>query len=274
MPELPEVETIRSFIEKKVQHKVITAVDVSLPRLIRNTTAENFVSVLTGTEIEGVSRRGKYLFLRCSGPWSVLVHLRMTGSLLYEAMPGEYAGRAVHVVFSLTEGRLLYRDIRTLGCLWLVPTEGPTGIKGYDNLGPDAISPAFTAEGLYRFLKETRRPVKTVLLDQTKVAGIGNIYVDEALFRAGIRPLRRGCKVTKKEAVKLHEAITAVLQEGLAHGGTTIRNFISGNGKEGQNQENLRVYGREGTPCTVCGTTIEYVKLNGRGTHYCPTCQK
>lgn len=274
MPELPEVETIRSFIENKVQHKGITAVDVSLPRLIRNTTAENFVSALTGTEIEGVSRRGKYLFLRCSGPWSVLVHLRMTGSLLYEDKPGEYAGRAVHIVFSLSEGRLLYRDIRTLGCLWLVPTEGPTGIKGYDNLGPDAISPAFTAEGLYRFLKETRRPVKTVLLDQTKVAGIGNIYVDEALFRAGIRPLRRGCKVTKKEAVKLHEAITVVLQEGLAHGGTTIRNFISGNGKEGQNQENLRVYGREGTPCTVCGTTIEYVKLNGRGTHYCPKCQK
>ena len=151
MPELPEVETIRSFIEKRVQHKVITAIDVSLPRLIRNTTAENFVSVLTGTTIEGVSRRGKYLFLHCSGPSSVLVHLRMTGSLLYEDQPGAFSGRAVHVVFSLTEGRLLYRDIRTLGCLWLVPSEGPTGIKGYDNLGPDAISPAFTAEGLYRF---------------------------------------------------------------------------------------------------------------------------
>ena len=127
MPELPEVETIRSFIENKVQHKVITAVDVSLPRLIRNTTADHFVSALTGTEIEGVSRRGKYLFLRCSGPWSVLVHLRMTGSLLYEDEPGEYAGRAVHVVFSLTEGRLLYRDIRTLGCLWLVPTKRADG---------------------------------------------------------------------------------------------------------------------------------------------------
>ena len=116
MPELPEVETIRSFIEKRVQHKVITAIDVSLPRLIRNTTAENFVSVLTGTTIEGVSRRGKYLFLHCSGPSSVLVHLRMTGSLLYEDQPGAFSGRAVHVVFSLTEGRLLYRDIRTLGC--------------------------------------------------------------------------------------------------------------------------------------------------------------
>lgn len=123
----------------------------------------------------------------------------MTGSLLYEDEPGEYAGRAVHVVFSLTEGRLLYRDIRTLGCLWLVPTKGPTGIKGYDNLGPDAISPDFTAEGLYRFLKETRRPVKTVLLDQTKVAGIGNIYADEALFGPESVPCAEAVRSRKKK---------------------------------------------------------------------------
>ena len=122
-------------------------------------------------------------------------------------------------------------------------------------------------------LKGCHRPVKMLLLDQTKVAGLGNIYVDEALFRAGIRPMRHSDTVTQKEAARLHEAIVAVLQEGLEHGGTTIRNFISSNGKEGQNQENLRVYGREGTPCTVCGTTIEYTKLNGRGTHYCPKCQ-
>ena len=136
MPELPEVETIRSFIEKRVQHKVITAIDVSLPRLIRNTTAENFVSVLTGTTIEGVSRRGKYLFLHCSGPSSVLVHLRMTGSLLYEDQPGAFSGRAVHVVFSLTEGRLLYRDIRTLGCLWLVPSEGRRASRAMTTSAP------------------------------------------------------------------------------------------------------------------------------------------
>jgi formamidopyrimidine-DNA glycosylase len=150
---------------------------------------------------------------------------------------------------------------------------GRQAVKGYDNLGPDAISPDFTTERLYDLLKGCHRPVKMLLLDQTKVAGLGNIYVDEALFRAGIRPMRHSDTVTQKEAARLHEAIVAVLQEGLEHGGTTIRNFISSNGKEGQNQENLRVYGREGTPCTVCGTTIEYTKLNGRGTHYCPKCQ-
>ena len=273
MPELPEVETIRGFIDDHIRGKMITQVETDLPRLIRNTTADRFATALTGQTIEGVSSKGQYLFIHCSGPWSFLAHMRMTGSLLYEDHPGKYAGRAVHITFTLSQGWLLYRDIRTLGCLWLVPSQGPTGIKGYDSLGPDAISTEFTEAYLYSLLKQTSRPVKTVLMDQSKIAGLGNIYVDEALFRAGIRPMRHSDKVTKKEAVRLHEAIVAVLREGLEHGGTTIRNFISGNGKEGQNQDNLRVYGREGMPCTVCGTTIEYTKLNGRGTHYCPKCQ-
>ncbi len=273
MPELPEVETIRVFIDSHTRGARITHVETDLPRLIRNTTADRFATALTGQTIEGVSRKGKYLFIHCSGPWSFLAHMRMTGSLLYEDHPGKYAGRAVHITFTLSQGWLLYRDIRTLGCLWLVPSQGPTGIKGYDSLGPDAISTEFTEAYLYGLLKQTSRPVKTVLMDQSKIAGLGNIYVDEALFRAGIRPMRHSDKVTKKEAVRLHEAIVAVLREGLEHGGTTIRNFISGNGKEGQNQDNLRVYGREGMPCTVCGTTIEYTKLNGRGTNYCPKCQ-
>ena len=273
MPELPEVETIRAFLDERVRGKAITAVEIGLPRLIKNTTADRFAAALTGQTLEGVERRGKYLFVRCRGPWSFLVHLRMTGSLLYEEKPGQYAGRAIHLIFTLSEGRRLYRDSRTLGGRWRVPSEGATGGKGDDNLGPDAISPDFTTERLYDLLKGCHRPVKMLLLDQTKVAGLGNIYVDEALFRAGIRPMRHSDTVTQKEAARLHEAIVAVLQEGLEHGGTTIRNFISSNGKEGQNQENLRVYGREGTPCTVCGTTIEYTKLNGRGTHYCPKCQ-
>ena len=178
MPELPEVETIRAFLDERVRGKAITAVEIGLSRLIKNTTADRFAAALTGQTLEGVERRGKYLFVRCRGPWSFLVHLRMTGSLLYEEKPGQYAGRAIHLIFTLSEGRLLYRDIRTLGCLWLVPSEGATGVKGYDNLGPDAISPDFTTDRLYDLLRGCHRPVKTLLLDQTKVAGLGNIYVD------------------------------------------------------------------------------------------------
>ena len=130
MPELPEVETIRAFLDERVRGKAITAVEIGLPRLIKNTTADRFAAALTGQTLEGVERRGKYLFVRCRGPWSFLVHLRMTGSLLYEEKPGQYAGRAIHLIFTLSEGRLLYRDIRTLGCLWLVPSEGATGGQG------------------------------------------------------------------------------------------------------------------------------------------------
>ena len=148
MPELPEVETIRAFLDEHVRGKTITAIDLDLPRLIKNTTADRFQAALTGQTLEGVSRRGKYLFVHCSGPWSFLAHMRMTGSLLYEERPGQYAGRAIHIAFTLSEGRLLYRDIRTLGCLWLVPSDGPTGVKGYDSLGPDAISPDFTTDRL------------------------------------------------------------------------------------------------------------------------------
>jgi formamidopyrimidine-DNA glycosylase len=196
----------------------------------------------------------------------------MTGSLIYDAGGGEEI-RAQRIVFLLDTGKLIYRDIRTLGCLWLVPSAGLTHIKGYDTLGPDGNSPEFTTAYVYPRLKGTHRRIKSFLLDQTQVAGLGNIYVDEALFRAGIRPSRRCNHISRVTAGRLCDAVHAVLAEGLAHGGTTIRNFVGGSGREGNNQDYLRVYGREGQPCLVCGTEIRYVKQAGRGTHYCPHCQ-
>ena len=272
MPELPEVETIRAFLDKHVRGKTITAIDLDLPRLIKNTTADRFQAALTGQTLEGVSRRGKYLFVHCSGPWSFLAHMRMTGSLLYEERPGQYAGRAIHITFTLSEGRLLYRDIRTLGCLWLVPSDGPTGVKvrqpgtGCHQSGL-YDGPALCVPERLSSAGEDAAPGP----DQS---GRFGQHLRRRSPVPGGHPAHAPQRQRDEErSGLLHEAIVAVLQEGLAHGGTTIRNFISGNGKEGQNQENLRVYGREGTPCTVCGTTIEYTKLNGRGTHYCPKCQ-
>ncbi|MGN0947770.1 DNA-formamidopyrimidine glycosylase [Megasphaera sp.] len=274
MPELPEVETVRTYLDGHLRGRRIENVAVGLPRLVKNRTPEDFAASLSGCAFTSVSRRGKYLILHLDAPWDLLVHLRMTGSLLYGEKKDEYGERFVHLVFTLDKGYLFYRDIRTFGCLWLVPKDGPTGVKGYDSLGPDAVGPDFTADYLYKSLKKSHRFVKAFLLDQTKVAGLGNIYVDEALFLAHIRPQRRCDKVTKKEAAALYEGIGKVLRQGLAHGGTTIRDFISGNGKEGQNQAFLNVYGREGQPCPLCGTPIRYEKQGGRGTHYCPICQK
>lgn len=271
MPELPEVETVRAYIERHAAGRQITEVQLLLPRLVKNASPEEFCRVLKGQTITAVSRRGKYLLLHGSGEQSLLVHLRMTGSLIYEEEYKEIRGQ--RIIFTLSQGYLIYRDIRTLGCLWLVPPAGPTGISGYDSLGPDGNSAEFTAAYLQDALQCTKRSVKAFLLDQTQVAGLGNIYVDEALFRAGIRPQRRCCSITGDECRRLHEAVGYVLNQGLEHGGTTIRDFISGNGQEGSNQAFLCVYGREGTPCPRCGHTIVYAKVASRGTHYCPQCQ-
>lgn len=274
MPELPEVETVRRYLQDHLPGKTIEEVQVFLPRLVKNAGPSEFTAALQGTVIDGVERKGKYLFLRLHGPASLLVHLRMTGRLLYETDAKAALPPYSHILFNLSQGRLLYGDVRTLGCLWLVPSTGPTGVEGYDTLGPDGNSQQFTLEYLQQALGNNGRTIKTFLLDQTCVAGLGNIYVDEALFAAGIRPTCRCNRLGKARVKRLHSAIGQVLAEGLAYGGTTIRNFINGSGREGQNQENLCVYGRQGQPCRKCGTTIVYMKLGGRGTHYCPHCQK
>ena len=272
MPELPEVETVRAYIEEHIAGRRVERIDVFLPRLIKNASPEEFCRALTGQVVAGVSRKGKYLLLRTSGATSLLVHLRMTGSLLYQDEAEPVKG--MRIVFALDKGRFLYRDIRTLGCLWLVPSEGPTGVAGYDTLGPDGNSPECTEAYLLEKMSGSQRAVKAFLLDQRCVAGLGNIYVDEALFAAGIAPRRPCCRISAAEVRALKQAIGAVLAQGLAHGGTTIRDFISGDGKEGGNQAFLQVYGKEGTPCPRCGATIVYEKVAGRGTHYCPQCQK
>ena len=274
MPELPEVETVRASLQEVLPGRCITKVDVRLPRLIKNVSAEHFAATLKNKKIINIERRGKYLRLCLDGQEALLVHLRMTGSLVYEPRRRKVLPRFAHVVFELDKGRLIYNDVRTLGCLWLIPATGMTGVEGYDSLGPDAINDDFTTEYLYARLHQKNQYVKAFLLDQTVVAGLGNIYVDEALFLAHIRPTRRCNRISRASAGRLHAAICQVLKIGLEHGGTTVRNFIDGHGREGQNQHFLNVYGREGTPCRECGTIIVYQKLAGRGTHFCPHCQK
>ncbi len=271
MPELPEVETVRAYLDEALAGRKIEHVEVLLPRLIKNADPSRFCRTLEGQVIQSVCRRGKYLVLTWGGPEALLVHLRMTGALVYQDEPADIKGR--RVIFTLDRGRLVYRDIRNLGCLWIVPDGGMTGVNGFDSLGPDGNSPACTADYLMEKMKGSRRNVKSFLLDQTCVAGLGNIYVDEALFAAAIAPQRRCDAVGRDEAETLRRAIGDVLAQGLARGGTTIRNFVGGSGREGENQAYLRVYGREGTPCPRCGSRIVYVKLGGRGTRYCPGCQ-
>ena len=193
MPELPEEETESAYIEEHAAGKRIEEIRLLLPRLVKNAPPEEFCRLLTGQTISAVSRKGKYLLVRFSGGPSLLVHLRMTGSLIYQEEYEEIRGQ--RIIFVLNEGYILYRDVRTLGCLWLVPPEGPTGVSGYDSLGPDGNSDAFTLSYLQEALQSSKRSIKSFLLDQTCVAGLGNIYADEALFLAGVRPQRRCCNI-------------------------------------------------------------------------------
>lgn len=273
MPELPEVETVRRFLASRLPGERIGSIEALLPRVIRGCAPEAFRAALEGRSFAAAERKGKYLVLRTDGPQSLLVHLRMTGRLTWQGDKGAPLPPYARVVFRLSGGTLVYGDVRTLGELRLIPSAGKTGVPGFDALGPDAIGPEFTVEGLARALRGSRRAVKAFLLDQANVAGIGNIYADEALFRAGILPSRPACGVTPEEASRLRDAVRGVMEESLSRGGTTFRDFRDAEGKKGGNAPALQVYGRGGLPCPKCGTRLEFSKIAGRGTRFCPRCQ-
>ena len=179
MPELPEVETVRRTLAALLPGRTIETVHVALPRLIKNASPADFAAALRGQTVTAVRRKGKYLRLVFDGPRHLLIHLRMTGSLVYFPAEADLP-KSAHIIFRLDKGNLVYCDVRTFGCLWLIPPAGPTGVKGYDTLGPDANGPDFTVDYIWPLLKKSERTVKAFLLDQTVIAGLGNIYADEA----------------------------------------------------------------------------------------------
>ncbi len=273
MPELPEVENVRRSLESLVVGKTISSVDVRLPRIIRTPDdIQQFQIELIGCTIRGVGRRGKYLLFDVS-PYTLVSHLRMEGQYrLAEA--GDEEAPHTHVVFRFTDGtELRYRDVRQFGTMDLL-APGQPGPEGLAALGPEPFDPLFDATAFYRRIHRRTAPIKAVLLDQTVVAGLGNIYVDESLFRARIHPLLPANRVTKKQCAELLEAIRAVLQEAIDAGGTSIKSYVDGYGRHGGFQIQLDVYGREGEPCRACGAEIVKLRVAGRGTHVCPICQK
>lgn len=273
MPELPEVEIIRRGLERYICGEAITQVDVLLPRQIQAMSPDRFSALLRGRVIERVDRRGKYLLLQLSGRWTLVIHLRMTGRLVYEA-DGVVRDPYARVVFSLSSGAdLVFGDVRTFGVLYLLPQEKAKALPGLASLGPEPLSAAFTPAYLHQEVKGKKAPVKSFLLQQEHVAGIGNIYADEALFVAGIHPARHVDTLSREQIDRLHDAIQSVLRDGIADGGTTFRDYKNAEGGQGHHQEHLHVYEREGLPCENCGSLIKKMKIGGRGTRYCPRCQ-
>ncbi|MHB8577335.1 MAG: bifunctional DNA-formamidopyrimidine glycosylase/DNA-(apurinic or apyrimidinic site) lyase [Dehalococcoidia bacterium] len=271
MPELPEVETIRRGLEPVLTGRTIRGVRFTPEgeRLLRGVQAESFRDYVTGRRIIGAERRGKYLLFPLDDGRYFVAHLRMTGRM--EVEPSATAdGRFFRAALLLDDGNeLRWRDVRRFGT-WDV-ADGLDELNR--RLGPEPLEDAYTPLLLEAVCRGRRAPIKSVLLDQRRVAGLGNIYVDEALFRARVHPTRPAGSLDGCEIERLHESLRAVLRKGLENFGTTLRDFVNAYGEEGRNQEHLQVYGRKGEPCFVCGTPVERIVVGGRGTHYCPSCQ-
>lgn len=272
MPELPEVETIVNDLRPFLEGRRIVRVQVWDPLLLRFPGQEDFSRRLLGRVVTGLARRGKYIVISLSGGLTWLVHLRMTGRLLTALAEGERHQRAQ---LCLDDGTSLwYCDLRRFGDMWAFWAGEEEHLGGYVNLGPEPLSADFNWDWLRKVLAGRKAPVKALLLDQEVVAGLGNIYVDEALFRAGIYPGSPGGNITETQCRVLVTAVKDVISSAICGRGTTFRDYRSGLGTAGQYQGQLQVYGRAGEPCLECGTTLEKFRAAGRTTVHCPNCQK
>lgn len=279
MPELPEVETVRRGLDRATPQLKILGGEVLRPSSVAfPLSASEFIRGVTGNAIVGWQRRGKYLLaeLTCNETRSRLaVHLRMTGQLLWLS-PDDALHKHTRVrLFFADDRELRFVDQRTFGQLWWVPpdTDPATIVTGLQRLGPEPLSDSFSIEYFRDRLKDRRRPIKTALLDQAIVAGVGNIYADESLFLAGINPTTPCYQLNETEIDRLRDRVRTVLQTAIDAGGTTFSNFLNVEGTNGNYGGVAWVYDRGGQPCRVCQTPLQKIKLAGRSSCFCPKCQ-
>lgn len=272
MPELPEVETIRRQLEPLLRGAVVLAADAHW--------SDKFTPALevVGSAIVEIDRRGKYLLFALDSGQELVAHLGMTGA--FQVVDGQSAspkcedhGPHVRAVWALDDQRhLVFRDTRRFGRLRVVDAGEYRDIPTLHHMGPEPLSEEFTGSTLHRAIKGRSRAIKTQLLSQRPVSGVGNIYADEALFLAGIDP--RATRVGRQRCDRLAEQIKIVLQSGIDHGGTTLRDYVNAAGETGENQHELVAYGRAGEPCITCATELRSIVLDARTTTFCPSCQR
>jgi formamidopyrimidine-DNA glycosylase len=274
MPELPEVETIRVKLEPRIVGRRLERVEINDPRLVRPFEPTAVAAELEGERVGALERRGKYLIVRFESGRALVIHLRMTGSLRHAgpgSLPADPYRRAV---VRLDDGSdVAYRDVRRFGT-WLLLE--PDELDPYlaVRVGREPLERGFTTRRLGERLAGRRAPVKAALLDQRTVAGLGNIYVDEALWRARVHPLRSASTIDHEELPRLTRGIRDALKAGIARQGASLRDYSTPDGRRGRMQDEFRVYGRAGEPCGRCGTPIDKIRVGGRGTWYCPGCQR
>ena len=288
MPELPEVETVRSQLATELKNKKINGLEIRKPKLIKGSVL-GFKKIVAGTKILGVTRRAKLIIINLENKYSILVHLKMTGQLVYrnkkiltvgghpikdgaKDLPNKYS----HIIFSMTDGgELFFNDLRQFGYLKVVKTNKLEEIFIKSKTGPEPLGNSFTLE-LFKSLlgKKSKSRIKSLLMDQSFVAGIGNIYAAEVCFSAKVDPRRLVRSLSTKEINDIYKHIIRILKLAIKKQGTSSKNFVDAYGNPGSYVPMLKVYGRQGLKCLKCKNEIQSLKLAGRGTNYCPKCQK
>lgn len=287
MPELPEVETIRAGLAKLLPGKVVEDVWYDWDKSFPNAPAD-VARFLVGAEIQKVRRRAKVLIIELSGGWALIVHLKMTGQLVFrgeeqfgaghpsDSLIGRLPDKSTRVILDFTYGaKLFFNDQRKFGWMRLLPTVEIPEIDFFKKVGPEPLESDFTAAGfIERVRRRQKSSIKAVLLDQTVLAGIGNIYADESLWGAKIHPSTAVADIPRAKLVALHKSIQGILKLAIESGGSTDRNYVDAEGKKGSYLSFANVFRRQGQPCPRCGTIIEKTRVAGRGTHFCPYCQR
>jgi formamidopyrimidine-DNA glycosylase len=266
MPELPEVETVKNELLPHIIGRCVTGVTLLWEGIVKEPTAEEFRSRLIGQRLTGIARRGKYLIFSLSGGGSLIIHLKMTGSLLLSAPP-KYTQAIIHLDGNTN---IFFRDPRKFGVMRLVKDKD--SIVG--KLGPEPLEADFTRQVLAQLLLKRKAPIKALLCEQNLIAGIGSMYADEALFTARIYPLRSGDSLSREEIERLHRAIRQVLLSGINNKGASVSTYFRPDGTKGTAHFGFKVAHRGGEPCINCGTPIERVVVRNRGTYFCPKCQR
>ncbi|MFS1663180.1 DNA-formamidopyrimidine glycosylase [Streptococcus sp. zg-JUN1979] len=272
MPELPEVETVRRGLEHLIVGRRITDVIIKVPKMVKY-DSQLFCESLIGQAFRAILRRGKYLLFELD-EGVVVSHLRMEGKyhLFKDDVP---QNKHFHLFFHLDDGStLVYQDVRKFGTFEYLKKAELDAYFTKKKLGPEPTNHDFDEEAFRDALSRYRKPLKSLLLDQTLVVGLGNIYVDEVLWASQLHPQRAANSLSREEAHHLHEEIIRILQLAVDKGGSTIRTYKNALGKDGTMQNYLQVYGKTGEPCPRCASPIEKIKVGGRGTHFCPSCQK
>jgi formamidopyrimidine-DNA glycosylase len=272
MPELPEVETIRRDLEKKVKGKKIKEVIIKERKLIKSPSPEKFKKGLEGRKFNAFERRGKFLIISLDSGKKLVIHLKLTGVLIHcpESTPLLNYTRIIFLFSDKTH--LRFNDLRKFGELHLVENEKE--VKGIKKLGPEPLGKEFSLSLFQEMLSQKKTKIKPLLMDQKFLAGVGNIYASESLYKAKIHPQRVAFTLTKEEVGKLYKSLQEILKEAIKYRGTSVDSYRDVEGKKGDYAARLKVYGREGKPCYNCGKPIRRIELGGRGTFFCPNCQK